>query len=400
MSFQLISTSSACRASARQARQTIAGQHFAARHRRQRITFRLILAGIFTLGGLFQASPPARPLPDPPAQEIEVGAASWRFSATEPPLRAAEIEARAREAYQRNREVDDVAADVDRRGISFEMTEAFGRKMRFLRAAQVESALWRADERRQAVTAQPQRPVAPLTDNPAAPLYREEQPFIEQVRAVARAYVAGLPDFTARQRVQRYYRLGGNPWQLGDYLEIAIAYSAEKGEKLELKLQNGVSTSLALDEVGGLTSTGQFAGLLKSLFDDESQTRFRDAGTTSFYGRACRAFEYAVETAYSRQTLQIGQARAIAGYRGRLLVDPDTRRIVRLESECVDLPRDFPVSEAISIVEFGWVTVGESDYLMPVAARVALTDRKNRMTSLNCIAFQKYGKFETTVVVE
>ncbi|MGQ9896611.1 MAG: hypothetical protein ACUVR8_03480 [Acidobacteriota bacterium] len=326
--------------------------------------------------------------------------AVYEFSALAPPLRAAEIEGSVREAYLRNREVDAVAADIDQRGIAFEMTEAFGRKMRFLRAAQVESALWRADERRRAVTARPQRPVALMTDDPTVPLYRETQPFIEQVRAVAQAYVSHLPDFTVRQRVQRYYQLSGRPWQLGDYLEIAITYSSEKGEKLDLKLHNGVSTALGLDEVGGLTSTGQFAGLLKSLFDEASQTTFRDAGTTNFYGRTYQVFDYVVDTAYSRQTLQVGKARTIAGYRGRIFVDPDTRQIVRLESESFDLPPDFPVSKAASVVEFGWVTVGDNDYLLPVAAQVALTDRKERITSLNCIAFQKYGKFETTVVVE
>ncbi|MFQ3581630.1 MAG: hypothetical protein SNJ49_06985 [Chloracidobacterium sp.] len=391
-------------ARARHARQPVAGQYFAVRHGKWWKNYGLALCGVLSLGGLCPASHRASPSQATPqvaeAQATDETAVAQSFSTTELPLRATEIEARVREAYQRNRDVDDVAADIDRRGVSFEMTEAFGRKMRFLRAAQVESALWRADERRQAVTAQPQRPVALLTDTPDVPLYQEHQPLIEQVRAVAQAYVASLPDFTVRQRVQRYYRLGGRPWQLGDYLEIAIAYSTEKGEKLELKLQNGVSTSLGLDEVGGLTSTGQFAGLLKSLFDETSNATFREAGTTTFYGRPCRVFEYTVETAYSRQTLQVGKARTIAGYRGRIFVNPETRRIVRLESECFDLPRDFPVSEAISIVEFGWVTVGDNDYLMPVAARVALTDRKNRITSLNCIAFQKYGKFETTVVVE
>jgi hypothetical protein len=406
VNVQLSSTWCAGGASLRQMRQPVWKPYFAARHQPGRSVWRPALAGILGLGWLgVGLSLPVGLSPAPvlarigEAQTAEAIAPEG-FSAMEPPLRAAEIEGRVREAYLRNREVDDVAADIDQRGIAFEMTEPFGRKMRFLRAAQVESALWRADERRQAVTARPQRPVALMTDNPNVPVYRETQPFIEQVRAVAQAYVSSLPDFTVRQRVQRYYRLGGRPWQLGDYLEIAIAYSAEKGEKLELKLHNGVSTSLGLDEVGGLTSTGQFAGLLKSLFDETSQTTFRDAGTTNFYGRTCQVFTYVVETAYSRQTLQVGKARTIAGYRGRIFVDPETRRIVRLESESFDLPPDFPVSEAVSIVEFGWVTVGENDYLLPVAARVALTDRKDRITSLNCITFQKYGKFETTVVVE
>ncbi len=401
MNAQLSSTSLIAGASTRHARQPIAVQYFAVRYRRWMRHCGPWVIGVATLGGLWlepgRASFVRETQPQEPAG---VAAAWWPFSAGESPVRAAEVEAQVRAAYQRNQAVDEVAAEIDRRGIDFEMTEAFGRKLRFLRAAQVESALWRADERRRSVTARPQRPAALPTDAPDVPVYREDQPLIEQVRAVTQAYVSSLPDFTTRQRVQRYYRTGGGPWRLGDYLEIAIAYSAEKGERLELKLQNGVSTSLGLEEVGGLTSTGQFAGLLKSLFDEASQARFRESGTADFYGRSCRVFEYVVETAYSRQSIQIGKARTIAGYRGRIVVDPETRRIVRLESECIDLPRDFPVSEAVSVVEFGWVTIGDADYLMPVAAQVMLTDRRERLTSLNCITFQKYGKFETTVVVE
>ncbi|MCS7081260.1 MAG: hypothetical protein NZ585_14580 [Chloracidobacterium sp.] len=400
MNAQLSSMLLKSSASVRHARQPIAGQYFAARYRSWTMWFLGFLGGIAAFNGLLLSPYAAPPLWAAQTPEPVLGTTAYGFSTTAPPVRAADIEARVREAYRQNREVDDVAAEIDQRGINFEMTEAFGRKMRFLRAAQVESALWRADERRRAVVARPQRPAALPADDPNVPLYREEQPFIEQVRAVTKAYVSSLPDFTARQRVQRYYRVGGAPWRLGDYLEIAVAYSAEKGERLELKLHNGVSTVLGLEEVGGLTSTGQFAGLLKSLFDDESQTQFRDAGTADFYGRICRVFAYMVETAHSRQSIQVGKARTIAGYRGRLLVEPETRRIVRLESECIDLPRDFPVSEAVSVVEFGWVTIGDNDYLMPVAARVALTDRKEGIVSLNCITFQKYGKFETTVVVE
>jgi len=403
MSVQLSSTLCACGASLRQVRQAVQRQKFTGRfsqsHWWQKLASILVYAGT-SLGFLVSLEATAALAQVSEARVTEAPRFSKGFVGEALPLRAAEVESRVREAYLRNREVDDIAADIDQRGIAFEMTEAFGRKMRFLRAAQVESALWRADERRQALTARPQRPAALMAESPTGPVYRETQPFIEQVRAVVQAYLSSLPDFTVRQRVQRYYRLGSQPWQLGDYLEIAIAYSAEKGERLDLKLHNGVSTSLGLDEVGGLISTGQFAGLLKSLFDETSQTTFQDAGTVSFSGRPCRVFSYVVETAYSRQTLQVGKSRTIAGYRGRIFVDPETRQIVRLESESFDLPPDFPVSEAVSVVEFGWVTIGEHDYLLPVAARVALTDRKDRMTSLNCITFQKYGKFETTVVVE
>lgn len=350
----------------------------------------VVLGGALALGGLAPAVPAlAQGRDSLPA-----------FDATELTLKQAEVENRVREAFKRNQDVDDIAADIDRRGISFTMDDSFGRKMRFLKASAVESALWRADDRRKAVVANPAKPIQAVTDENGGPAFDSKAPFIDQARSVSLAYVAGLPDFLVRQQVQRYYKQGGARWQLQDTLEIAIAYSQEKGEKLDLKLQKGVSTSLTLEKVGGLTSTGQFAGQLKSLFDPISQTEFNDGGTITLYGQSCRVFTYVVPTRTSRQELKVGDAKVIVGYRGRVFLDPETRQVVRMESECFDIPSDFPVSEAMSVVEFGWVTIGDRSFFLPVNARVALTSRRERYTSLNCMTFYKYGKFEAEVKVD
>lgn len=350
----------------------------------------VVFGGVLALGGL-------APAPAAPAQGRDSIPA---FDATELTLGKAEVENRVREAFKRNQDVDDIAADIDRRGISFPMDDAFGRKMRFLKAAAVESALWRADDRRKAVVANPANPTQIATDENGGPLYDPKAPFIEQARGVGLAYVGGLPDFLVRQQVQRYYKQGGARWQLQDTLEIAIAYSQEKGEKLDLKLQKGVSTSLTLEKVGGLTSTGQFAGQLKALFDPISQTEFTDEGMLTIYGQSCRVFAYVVPTRTSRQELRVSDSKVVAGYRGRIFLNPETRQIVRMESQCFDIPADFPVSEAMSVVEFGWVSIGDRSFFLPVNARVALTFRRERTTNLNCITFSKYGKFEAEVKVD
>jgi hypothetical protein len=341
----------------------------------------------------------------PPTRVMAQGGEVVRpaFTAAESPLAQSEILARVRDGFTRNQDVDDVAADVDRRGIAFAMDEAFGRKIRFLKGASVESALWRADDRRKAVIAKPTNAVQVVTaegDDAGKPLYDPKAPFIEQARATSLAYVAALPDFIVRQQVQRYTKQGNARWQLQDSLEIAIAYSQEKGEKLDLKLQKGVSTSVTLEKVGGLTSTGQFAGQLKALFDPQSETDFRDEGTASFYGQTCRVFAYTVLTKYSKQELRVADARVTTGYRGRVFLNTETRQVVRMESECFDIPADFPVSDAISVVEFGWVSIGDRSYFLPVNARVALGFRREHSTNLNCITFYKYGKFEADVKVD
>jgi hypothetical protein len=326
------------------------------------------------------------------------GVAEVRLSAADAPMTQDEVLARVRQAYAKNQDVDDVAADVDRRGVNFAMDNTFANRIRFLRGAIVTNALWRADDRRKAISAKPTKPT-PVKASDGDGMIDANRPFIEQVRVATKSYLSGLPDFTVRQQVQRYSKLGAARWQLGDYLEIAIAYSAERGEKLELKQQNGSSTSVKLDQIGGLTSSGQFAGQLAALFDPESQAEFREDGTRDFFGQPVRVYSFIVPTKTSRQQLRTGKAQITTGYRGRLFINPENRQILRLESECIDIPSDFPISEAVSIVEFGWVAIGGNDFFLPVSARVALTDRREKVTSLNCISFYKYGKFETDITI-
>ena len=222
-------------------------------------------------------------------------------------------------------------------------------------------------------------------------------PFIEQARKVALAYVSSLPNFIVRQQVQRYGRPLVESWRLGDYLELAVSYAVDRGEDIKLKLKNGRAANTTFEEVGGLTSTGQFAGQLSAIFSLESKTQFTEKGSTNFYGQPCLVFEYRVETRNSRQQIKIGNAQVITGYQGRLYIHQESRQILRMEQESIEIPYTFPILDATSSVDFGWVNIAGRDYLLPVNAQVSLTSREDRFTALNCISFNKYNKFATDV---
>jgi hypothetical protein len=320
-------------------------------------------------------------------------------SANIAPMTKDEVMNRVRSAHINKLDVDDIAADVDRRGIDFALDDMLANQIRFLRAVEVTNALYRADDRRKAIIAKPQKPESLSELSGDAKRDISSLPFIEQARAVALAYVASLPNFVVREQVQRYEHASASSWKLGDYLEIAVSYSFGHGEDVKLKLQNGKAAKVSLDEVGGLTSTGQFAGQLEMLFNLDSRTEFSDKGPINFYGKPCEIYGYRVETKNSHQILKVGSAQVTTGYRGQIYIDKETKQVLRLEEESIDIPYSFPISAASSIVDFGWVSIGGKDFLLPVSAQVQLTDKQTRFTALNCITFNKYGKFETDVKI-
>ncbi|MBI4854446.1 MAG: hypothetical protein HY819_21825 [Acidobacteria bacterium] len=317
----------------------------------------------------------------------------------QPPLGQEEILNRVKAARTSNQDFDDIASDVDQRGINFVPTDQLFNQLRFLRASIVNNALSRADERRKALMTKPKS----LENTTLETLPEETKkelkalPFIEQARAIAKAYVSSLPNFIVRQQVQRYGRPLIEGWKLGDYLELAVSYSVDRGEEIKLRLKNGRTANTTFEEVGGLTSTGQFAGQLSAIFSPDSKTEFVEKGNVDFYGQPCLVFDYKVETRNSRQQIKIGGAQAITGYRGRLYIHQESKQVLRMEQEAIEIPYSFPILDATSVVDFGWVTIGTQEYLLPVNAQVSLTSREDRFTALNCISFNKYNKFDTDV---
>jgi len=314
------------------------------------------------------------------------------------PMTKDEIMSRVRSAYGKNGgDVDDIAADVDRRGIDFDLDTLFANQIRFMRATVVTNALWRADDRRKAMTAKPKNPET--LEELKSKSDTGSQPFIEKARAEALAYVDALPNFIVSEQVQRYLRSASGAWKLGDYLEMAVSYAANRGEEIKLKLQNGRAAAVTIDEVGGLTSTGQFAGQLAMLFDPVSRTEFVDKGTTNLFGQPCAIYGYRVETKNSRYQLKLEKAQVVTGCRGLLYINSETKRVLRMELEAIEIPPDFPITAASSTVDFGWVAVGAKEFLLPVGAQVYLTVRQNNFSAFNSITFTKYGKFETDVKI-
>ena len=82
-------------------------------------------------------------------------------------------------------------------------------------------------------------------------------------------------------------------------------------------------------------------------------------------------FEYQIEKPLSHLTLSTTNgpdresAAVTVGSRGRVWIDRETNRVLRFEQIATEIPGDFPITAASTLIDYDWVTINENKYLLP-----------------------------------
>jgi hypothetical protein len=311
---------------------------------------------------------------------------------------------------------DAVIEEIRRRGIGFELTEG----MRGVVAtksgndALLRRTLEEADRRR-----------ANPAGTAAMPPPAEAAQLLEQARKTALAAAGGLPDFVVKQLISRAQALGTtHSWTELDRLTVAVSYRESAGEQYKLLAVNGLPTGGGperndYEQAGGATTTGEFASRLLMLFQDESQTQFRFAGTDTLRGHATFIYEFTVsrKTSHERITYhgEDGDQTTGAGLRGRIWLDRESARVLRGEFTTTEVEPSFPIQRVDRSVDYDWVEISDKKYLLPVQSEVVFTElgtlteyvpgtrdkvtHKQLYHARNLIRFRNYQKFGTEVKI-
>src|SRR6185437_4395701 len=297
---------------------------------------------------------------------------------------------------------DEVVEEIRKRGIGFPLTDG----MRSLVAtksgsdAVLRRTLEEAERRRVNPTASARPPDA------------EAQALLDRTRTATLAAAAAMPDFLVKQLIKRSYAYGTtNNWQPQDNLTIAVGYRANAGEEYKVLAVNGIPLSQEAkrshdyrkDVPRGTTSSGvEYISAVANVFKPESKTEFKLADTDLILGRRTLVFEYQIEKAFSQLELTAGggsddslSSTATVGSRGRVWIDRETNRVLRFEQIATEIPGDFPITAASSVIDYDWVTINEQKYLLPINSEILLTDVSGNRTqqSRNQIRFRGYQKF-------
>lgn len=294
----------------------------------------------------------------------------------------------------------DIVEALRRRGISFVLTDGIRSLTRSKGANddELKRALEEADRRRQ---------------NPSGtklPSELEVTGIIDKTRRKTLAAVEEMPDFVVKQQIQRSAAYAGTGnFRNQDKLVVAVSYRSTGEESYKLLSINGAiqanaDSKRSYEQAGGTSSTGEFVTMLATIFKPESDTEFTPVQTDIVRGRNTVIFDFAVERDKAKQQIVAGGTyteSTITGMKGRLWIDREDFRVLKVESEATEIPEGFPIRTARRTIDYDWTTISEEKYLLPLVSDVRLTFREkaNVYETRNLIRFTNYQKFGTDIII-
>jgi hypothetical protein len=238
---------------------------------------------------------------------------------------------------------------------------------------------------------------------------------LERTRKATLGAAEKMPDYLVKQMITRSHAFGDTSnWQVADRLSIAVSYRQTLGEQYKLLSVNGQAPneeeregSSYGDKLGGTTSSGEYVSMLALLFHPDTHAEFNMADTDSLRGRRTVVYEYLVKKEFSRQTLKFQEnitspsMETVVGYRGRIWIDRENNRVLRLETISTEIPANFPITAASWLIDYDWVTINEVEHLLPSRAVIELSSHlgSQREQTRNDILFRGYRKFGAEVKI-
>jgi len=297
----------------------------------------------------------------------------------------------------------DIVEALRKRGIEFVLTDGIRALTRTKGANddELKRALEEADRRRQ-------DPVATKL-----PTIAEKTEILDKTRSNTNEALAEMPDFVVKQLITRSEAFAGTGnWRQYDNLVIGVSYSTEKGEQYRVLAKNGapvpVSDSAAQNSYSGLdgaTSGGEFVEDLKKIFDPASKTSFEVLTTDVVRGRRAVVYSYEIDIENNKNG-GIGLKGPVyesspAGEKGRIWIDRDNFRVLRIEYMATNIAPTFAVKAVTKSIDYDMVEIAGDKYLLPTISdfRGTVESGKQRFEQRNVIRFKNYQKYGTDVVI-
>jgi hypothetical protein len=248
---------------------------------------------------------------------------------------------------------------------------------------------------------------APVIAPPAAPEIpppssEEQAAIIDHAREYALGYSKRLPDFICTQVTRRYGaaapgtryggRIGSEPgWQALDTLQIRLSYFEQK-EDYKLVLRNNTLTKQDYRTIGGATASGDFGTMMLQIFERRTQARFEWEKWITLRGRRTMVFAYHVAQANSQWHITYDrQFDIVPAYSGLVYIDKQNREITRITLTPEQLPPDFPVKSAETILDYDYQDISGRNFLLPLKAKTTMGS-SDYMTR-NDTEFRLYRKY-------
>lgn len=231
-------------------------------------------------------------------------------------------------------------------------------------------------------------PTEPVAETAPSP----DDETIEKAREATFNYSDTLPNYLVQQITTRYSGQGKRNWQAEDIVTSDVTYEDGRESYKNIKV-GGKATNKPMDQIEGTRSTGEFSTMLEFVLSSGVAT-FRRAGTDTIRNRTALMYTFEITRERSRWRIEAPSQLYYPAMRGRIWIDKESYRVLRLEQEGRGLPALFPFDTIESVADYDFVRLGTTrTYLLPVEAAVLSCQRGTSVCSRNVIEFRNYRRF-------
>ena len=245
------------------------------------------------------------------------------------------------------------------------------------------------------------------------PLSSDQTRVLAEVRAYALEYSQKLPDFICIQITHHNTsslhssEVGVTGSGLPAQGQDKAASSSKVEERLTYFAQEEHYEVISIDgkkvpgarhlEMPGAVSSGEFGSAMREIFDPVTQTAFTFDRMANLLGKPAYVIAFEVPSNPGARVYDAIMGQQIfASYSGRVFVDQDTKRVLRIDTH-LNLPPDFPIELIERTVDYNPVSIAGNYYYLPFHAKVVMKERG--VSYVNEIDFKAYQKFtvESTI---
>jgi hypothetical protein len=217
--------------------------------------------------------------------------------------------------------------------------------------------------------------------------------FIEKARETAMTFSESLPNYLCQQMTTRYQG-EGRPidWQALDLVTASVVYEDGKESYHNIKIGNK-AVNKPMEELPGSWSRGEFGTTLRDLFSPSTNGLFRRRAESTMSGRTAVVYDFLVEQPNSHWQTIIGGQSVFPAYKGSVWIDKRTFRVLRIEMQARNVPEEFPLDTIEWVVDYAFVRIGTTEFLVPVHAENLSCWRGSSRCARNALDFRNYRKF-------
>jgi len=216
--------------------------------------------------------------------------------------------------------------------------------------------------------------------------------FLQEARHFAKRLSESPPDYRCVEQVKRYRsdNHAAALWKLQDVVRAEIVRKGGKEDQLSAII-NGKPTNP--EKIGNRSwSIGDFGAVLVDVLAPSSATRMQYRGEARLGEIAAVMYSFHINAEESHWLVREGGQTIRPARTGTIWFDRGTKRVLRIEFQGVDIPRDFPTETLELAIDYDFVGLGEEKYLVPVHADQLGCRRGVAFCTRNSIEFLEYRR--------